>query len=64
VFRHGGFPNRSLGTRKARVEVWAKRIAVAAELPTVPLWIDVDICVPLPLEPSYTAACYTPRIAS
>ncbi len=47
---------------QAHVEAWPEALAVGAELPTVPLWIAVDLCVPLPLEASYTAACRALRI--
>jgi hypothetical protein len=50
--------------RQVRVEVWPKRLAIDAELPTLPLWIDLDLSLPLPLEPSYTTACHSLRIAS
>jgi hypothetical protein len=45
-----------------RVEAWPEPLAVGAELPTLPLWIAADLCVPLPLEGSYTAACRSLRI--
>lgn len=48
--------------RQTRVEVWPRRLSIGAELPTVPLWIDVDLCLPLPLEISYEAACRSLRI--
>ena len=31
-------------------------------LPTLPLWLRVDLCVPLPLETSYTTASHALRI--
>ena len=39
-----------------RIEVWAERLAVGASLPTLPLWLAADLCVPLDLESTYTAA--------
>jgi hypothetical protein len=48
---------------QTRVEAWPEPLAVGAELPTLPLWIGPDLSVPLALEPSYTAACRSLRIA-
>lgn len=48
--------------RQSRVEVWPKRLALGAELPSLPLWIDADVCLPLPLEASYEAACHSLRV--
>lgn len=39
-----------------RIELWAERLAVGAALPTLPLWLAADLCVPLDLDASYTAA--------
>lgn len=41
---------------QTQVEVWPEALAVGKELPTLPLWVGVDLCLPLPLEASYTAA--------
>ncbi|HZT80042.1 MAG TPA: hypothetical protein VFA26_07470 [Gemmataceae bacterium] len=49
---------------QARVEAWPESLAVGADLPTLPLWIAGDLCVPLPLEASYTAACRSLRITA
>jgi hypothetical protein len=48
---------------QSRVEAWPKRLALGAELPTVPLWFDAESSLPLALEASYTAACHSLRIA-
>lgn len=50
--------------RQTRVEAWPRRLTIGGELPTLPLWIDVDFCQPLPLETSYEAACHALRITS
>ncbi len=47
---------------QTRVEAWAESLAVGAELPMLPLWLGADLCLPLPLEGSYTAACRSLRI--
>ncbi len=48
---------------QSRVEAWPKRLALGADLPTLPLWIDAESSVALPLEASYNAACHSLRIA-
>ncbi len=48
---------------QTRVEAWAEPLALDAALPTSPLWLGVELCVPLPLEESYRAACRSLRIA-
>jgi len=52
-----------LGAGQHRLEVWPERLAVGAALPTLPLWLDVDVCLPLRLEDSYLATCASLRIA-
>jgi len=47
---------------QTRVEAWPEALALDATLPTVPLWLGADLCLPLPLEDSYTAACRSLRI--
>jgi hypothetical protein len=49
---------------QSRVETWPESLAVGAALPTLPLWLDVDLYLPLPLEESYAAACRSLRIAA
>jgi hypothetical protein len=45
-----------------RVDVWTEPLALGTPLPTLPLWLRVDLCVPLCLEESYAAACVALRI--
>ena len=45
-----------------RLDVWPHSLAVGAELPTLPLWLEPDLAVPLELEPTYAAACQSLRI--
>jgi Protein of unknown function (DUF4058) len=47
---------------RCRLEAWPESLALAAPLPTLPLWIDIDRALPLNLEQSYLAACDTLRI--
>jgi hypothetical protein len=45
-----------------QLEIWPEPLALGAVLPTVPLWLDIDLCLPLGLEESYVAACESLRI--
>jgi hypothetical protein len=45
-----------------RMEVWPESLAVGAPLPTLPLWLAPDLCLPLRLEESYRATCASLRI--
>ena len=47
---------------QTRVEAWPEPLALGANLPSLPLWLGADLCLPLPLEDSYTAACHALRI--
>ena len=47
-----------------QLETWAWPLALGDSLPTLPLWIQPDLCLPLDLEASYQAACVARRIAS
>jgi hypothetical protein len=46
-----------------RVEAWPEALAAGEDLPTLPLWLTSELCLPLPLETSYTTACHSLRIA-
>ncbi|HEV3343645.1 MAG TPA: DUF4058 family protein [Pirellulales bacterium] len=48
--------------RSPRIEVWAERLALGKALPVMPLWLTLDVCVPLALEDSYTSTCRSLRI--
>jgi hypothetical protein len=48
---------------QTQVEAWPEALAVGEQLPVLPLWIGVDLSLPLPLETSYAAACRALRIA-
>jgi hypothetical protein len=43
---------------RARLEAWSYSLVVGEPLPTLPLWLDVDLVVPLELEESYEQACH------
>lgn len=48
---------------KERLEVWPHQLAVGSALPTVPLWLEPVLAVPLELELTYTNTCESLRIA-
>ncbi len=50
------------GGRKPVMEVWSHPLGLAVALPTIPVWIDTDIAIPLNLELSYESACKALRI--
>lgn len=45
-----------------RLLVWPESLEVGRALPVVPLWLGVDLSVPLDLEASYRSACVDLRI--
>jgi hypothetical protein len=47
-----------------QLETWTFPLTVGDALPTLPLWLQPDCCLPLDLEASYHAACVARRIAS
>jgi uncharacterized protein DUF4058 len=54
---------RAVTTRKRpRVEVWPEPLALGEPLPTMPLWLTLDLCVPVHFEESYIATCRSLRI--
>lgn len=52
-----------LAAGQHRLEAWPEQLAVGAVLPSLPLWLDADLCLPLRLEDSYRATCESLRIA-
>jgi hypothetical protein len=47
-----------------RLEAWPEALSVGQALPTLPLWLAPDLCVPLRLEESYLATCQSLRISA
>jgi hypothetical protein len=45
-----------------QLETWAHALTVGGSLPTLPLWLQADLCLPLDLEATYHAACVARRI--
>lgn len=42
---------------RVELEVWPFALALGAELPTIPLWIEPNLAVPLELEMTYRTTC-------
>jgi hypothetical protein len=56
---------RAVTVRKApRVEAWPEPLALGEALPALPLWLALDLCVPVRLEDSYVATCQSLRISA
>ena len=56
---------RAVPVRKApRVEAWPESLTLGKLLPVIPLWLSLDLCVPLRLEDSYLATCSSLRISA
>jgi hypothetical protein len=54
---------RAVTVRKApRVEAWPEPLALGEPLPTLPLWLSLDLSVPVTLEETYLATCQSLRI--
>jgi Protein of unknown function (DUF4058) len=47
---------------KQQIHVWPEALAVGRELPTLPLALSAEICLPLNLGATYAAACQRRRI--
>ena len=44
------------------LDVWSETLAVGQPLPTLPLWLRGDICLPVALEETYMRTCREQRI--
>lgn len=45
-----------------QIEVWPETLALGRPLPTVPLALNAEVCLPLDLEAAYVAACQRRRL--
>jgi hypothetical protein len=56
---------RAVTVRKnPRVEAWPEALALGEALPVMPLWLSLDLCVPVRLEESYLTTCRSLRISA
>jgi hypothetical protein len=45
------------------LDIWYEPFTVGDRLPTMPLWLEVDLCLPLMLQETYEQTCRSQRIA-
>ena len=50
-------------TKANRLDLWAYPLAIGSDLPKLPLFLDAELCVPIDLESTYTAACNRRRLS-
>jgi hypothetical protein len=50
--------------RDIHLNIWYESFNIGANLPTLPLWLDADICLPLMLQETYEQTCRSQRIDS
>ncbi len=50
--------------KKPQIEVWPETLGVGRPLPIMPLWLSLDLCVPVRLEDSYVTTCQSLRISA
>ena len=48
--------------RAELIEMWPAALAIGSELPTLPLALNAELCLPIDLEAAYTAACNRRRL--
>ena len=49
---------------RERIDVWPFALKVGEPLPTIPLWLEADLAVPLDLEATFERTCSSLRIDS
>ncbi len=47
---------------KPSVDMWPHTLTLGQTLPTLPLWLHGDICLPVDLQTTYTLTCHEQRI--
>jgi len=50
--------------RRPCMEIWPESLTLGHPLPVMPLWVNLDICVPIRLEDSYCTTCQSLRISA
>jgi hypothetical protein len=48
---------------QTQLDIWYETFDTGAILPTLPLWLDADLCVPPMLQETYEQTCRSPRIS-
>ncbi|MBY0524991.1 MAG: DUF4058 family protein [Gemmataceae bacterium] len=52
----------AVADEQVQLEIWPEALTVGASLPSLPLWLEADLCLPLELESTYVATCESLRI--
>jgi hypothetical protein len=47
---------------QSQLDIWYQTFDIGAVLPTLPLWLGNDLCVPLTLQETYEQTCQSQRI--
>jgi hypothetical protein len=47
---------------QSQLDIWYQTFDIGAVLPTLPLWLGADLCVPLILQETYEQTCRSQRI--
>jgi hypothetical protein len=47
---------------QSQLDIWYQTFDIGAVLPTLPLWLGADLCVPLILQETYEQTCQSQRI--
>ncbi len=50
--------------KRPRLEIWLEALKLGKALPEMPLWLSLDLCVPVRLEESYLTTCQSLRISA
>jgi hypothetical protein len=50
-------------TEQTQLDIWYETFDIGAVLPTLPLWLDMELCVPLMLQETYEQTCRSQRIS-
>jgi len=45
-----------------QIEIWSNELTLGESLPTMPLWLNAELCLPIDLEATYTSTCHRRRI--
>jgi hypothetical protein len=48
--------------KQQHVQIWTEALSLGQDLPVMPLWLRLDLCLPLHLEATYTTSCDGLRI--
>lgn len=48
--------------KQQRIEAWPETLTLGQVLPILPLWLRLDLCLPLQMEETYTTTCSGLRI--